>query len=376
MKKLFLLLALFIIAFNLINAQSNNCPVVSPLLEAAAKEENPCPQCDDCTVPENVPLSTMKANYSVKSNNDKVIGFTTKGELIADRDPNQTDPDIPSDENLEAVIDHVGSYMDIEALLECINLNCFVSDMTFGGQAFNVLDSINISDLNKYLAENGYEGSPLTQMHIDSLQSFFEYHNIDSIAAWVFCNDGLPGNGGNSFVSCEDLITFQGPCDGNIIVDDGPLPLTERSGPGDMTDGELDLFSSQMQGLGIADRMQAPPTADIQKVMTAINAGVNLFNGLPDIGLSIMNFDARDIEIPIGINNTGTGVKVNEYSSDLGISWSLDAGGVITRSMKGLPDEYEGYSYGKGIGPAPTLKPCGRISGLGIQAILRIFCQK
>lgn len=371
MKKLFLLSILSIIAFNLVNAQSNNCPVVSPLLEAAGREENPCPQCSDCTIPENVPLSTMKADYSTKNNNDKVIGFITKGDLIADRDPNQTDPDSPSDENLEAVVNHVGSYMDIEAMLECINLNCFVSSMTFGGQAFNVLDSINIDDLNKYLLESGYEGDPVSQMHIDSLQNFFEYHNIDSIAAWVFCNEGLPGGGRDtSSVDCEDLITYQGPCDSIIVGENGPLPLTERSGPGDMTDGELDLFSSQMQGLGIADKMQAPPTADIKKIMTAINAGVNLFNGLPDIGLNLMNFDARDIGIPIGINNTGTGVKVNEYSSDLGMSWSLDAGGVITRSMKGLPDEFDGYSYGEGIGPAPTLKPCGRISGLGIQAVI------
>ncbi len=48
--------------------------------------------------------------------------------------------------------------------------------------------------------------------------------------------------------------------------------------------------------------------------------------------------------MPVAINYNATGVKLHQYSSFVGINWNLQAGGSITRVVRGRPDESDsGY---------------------------------
>jgi len=71
---------------------------------------------------------------------------------------------------------------------------------------------------------------------------------------------------------------------------------------------------------------------------------VSKYTGLPDISIPLWNIQEGDIKVPISISYHASGIKVEENASWVGLGWSLNAGGVITRSMRGQPDE-RGYLY-------------------------------
>ena len=67
---------------------------------------------------------------------------------------------------------------------------------------------------------------------------------------------------------------------------------------------------------------------------------VNLYTGTPQIGIPLGEIESRQLSIPLGLNYHGSGVKVEDIPGWVGLNWALDAGGVITRSLRGLPDEF------------------------------------
>ena len=73
---------------------------------------------------------------------------------------------------------------------------------------------------------------------------------------------------------------------------------------------------------------------------------VDLYTGVAQINLPLMKLKGKDFDLPISISYHSAGNKVNEESSQVGLGWVLNAGGVITRSVRGLPDDHkpgEGY---------------------------------
>jgi hypothetical protein len=75
--------------------------------------------------------------------------------------------------------------------------------------------------------------------------------------------------------------------------------------------------------------------------------GVSYYTGSPSIGIPLYDIKARDITVPISLSYNATGIKVEEVGSRVGMGWSLNAGGVITRNVRGRPDDlYRGYIDG------------------------------
>jgi YD repeat-containing protein len=79
---------------------------------------------------------------------------------------------------------------------------------------------------------------------------------------------------------------------------------------------------------------------------------VSYHTGIPQINIPLYTVKAGSLELPIGLSYHASGLKVNETASWVGAGWSLDAGGVITRTVMGLPDEkgtgsgaVNGYGY-------------------------------
>jgi hypothetical protein len=66
---------------------------------------------------------------------------------------------------------------------------------------------------------------------------------------------------------------------------------------------------------------------------------VSYHTGIPQIGIPLYTVKAGPISLPVGLNYHASGLKVMEPASWVGAGWSLDAGGVITRTVMGQPDE-------------------------------------
>lgn len=80
----------------------------------------------------------------------------------------------------------------------------------------------------------------------------------------------------------------------------------------------------------------SPTAASLGKF---VDQPVNYGQGLPEISYPIYEVAEGPLKLPVSLNYHAQGIKVAEPASWVGANWSLNAGGVITRSVRGAPDE-------------------------------------
>lgn len=66
---------------------------------------------------------------------------------------------------------------------------------------------------------------------------------------------------------------------------------------------------------------------------------VSLYSGLVDISIPVYEIKSGSLSLPISIKYHPSGIKVNELASWVGLGWTLDAGGMISRKVNGNVDE-------------------------------------
>ena len=65
---------------------------------------------------------------------------------------------------------------------------------------------------------------------------------------------------------------------------------------------------------------------------------VNGSSGVPGISVPLLEVKGTSMSVPISLSYHGSGNKVADYASWVGLGWSLNAGGVVTRSIYGESD--------------------------------------
>jgi hypothetical protein len=83
-------------------------------------------------------------------------------------------------------------------------------------------------------------------------------------------------------------------------------------------------------------RTVVSPTPNASAIARYSEWPVNLYTGLPTIDIPVYTFKSRDVSLPISISYHAGGNRVTEIASWVGLGWSLQGGGVITRSVRGL----------------------------------------
>lgn len=66
---------------------------------------------------------------------------------------------------------------------------------------------------------------------------------------------------------------------------------------------------------------------------------VNYHTGIPNISIPVYTIEEGPLRLPVSLSYHASGLKVMETASWVGAGWSLNAGGVITRSVRGVSDE-------------------------------------
>jgi hypothetical protein len=69
---------------------------------------------------------------------------------------------------------------------------------------------------------------------------------------------------------------------------------------------------------------------------------VSLSSGLPDVAIPLFTLTGHTLELPITLRYAGGGILVEEIGGWVGLGWALEAGGVITRTVRGVADEKPG----------------------------------
>ncbi len=84
---------------------------------------------------------------------------------------------------------------------------------------------------------------------------------------------------------------------------------------------------------------QATPNSNVLEELAEIP--VDLSSGRPFISLPLGSIDGLTAKLNVGAVYDPSGRKVDELSSFLGLGWNLSIGGIITRTVHGLPDEMQ-----------------------------------
>lgn len=84
--------------------------------------------------------------------------------------------------------------------------------------------------------------------------------------------------------------------------------------------------------------VQTPTAASLGKYG---DVGVSYFTGNSNITIPLYEMNVRGVKMPISLDYDATGVMPNSLPSWAGQNWTLNIGGVITRTVKGRRDEWK-----------------------------------
>ena len=90
----------------------------------------------------------------------------------------------------------------------------------------------------------------------------------------------------------------------------------------------------------INELVSVPSSPEAQAFTKYGNVPVSLYTGTPNISLPLHVLKGRELEIPISLTYDASGVRVDQISTWVGLGWNLNAGGVVSRQVNGLPDDY------------------------------------
>ncbi|MCH7411761.1 hypothetical protein MM239_20410 [Belliella sp. DSM 111904] len=89
-----------------------------------------------------------------------------------------------------------------------------------------------------------------------------------------------------------------------------------------------------------------PPSPNAASLAKYGSIPVGLSTGIPSISIPVYDYSYQDkLNLSVSLSYHAGGIKVDEMASNVGIGWSLFAGGAITRVMKGIPDETNTYGF-------------------------------
>lgn len=88
-----------------------------------------------------------------------------------------------------------------------------------------------------------------------------------------------------------------------------------------------------------------PPSPTAYALGNYGNTPVGLFTGSPNISVPLFTYKTNNISLPLNLFYGSNGIKVDEVSSNVGLGWNLNFGGVITRMVRDFPDELKPNSY-------------------------------
>lgn len=80
------------------------------------------------------------------------------------------------------------------------------------------------------------------------------------------------------------------------------------------------------------------PSPEAYSMMQYEEIPVSLYTGIPDISVPLYNIRSNDWTLPIALSYHASGIKISQEASWVGLGWNLQAGGMISRSIRGKDD--------------------------------------
>jgi len=92
---------------------------------------------------------------------------------------------------------------------------------------------------------------------------------------------------------------------------------------------------------------------------------VSMFTGIPDITIPLYEIKTKNFSVPITLSYHAGGNKVNDFAPWVGLGWSLNAGGRVTRKCNGKDDQL----YTRNVPLASSIDPQNAADHLYLQMV-------
>ena len=253
-----------------------------------------------------------------------------------------SDPAAPSINTVGNIINAIKESGALDYGAGCFNLNC----LDVGSMADGLNQGQIATEINNYGNSQGETNLSATVSAgvADALADIDLISTLNSLLG----------------LNIPDL----GPCPPDDVISFSGLPPLWNNGdpesgspPPPGTEADQNYFSQTIPGLGLEGPGSAMPSPSAMENVQSVDAGVDMYNGSQSASIPLYTIQSNDISIPISLSSTTNGLKVNEMGTLVGQNWNLIASNMISRVVKGLPDEYYGYTTGVGVGKRPKIGP-------------------
>jgi len=356
MKHLSLLTFLFFFILNFTTVQAQDCVINPPITDDMFEEgDADCFGSSIIYTAEDLDAQSDEHSTIFGEPIDDVSFEDVEG--IIDKDRTETN------ENMRDVVAGTFGDMSLEEIYECFDLGCpeLVNNMQSQvDQLAFLFESISPEDIAEFQDSLIDDDPDLTfGDHVGDVNQFggtvssaITDIDLSVIIGQAFGID--PNDPNNS--DCDNNI-WNSELGGMLMRSSGKQfkrelegKILERVEDFMMEDGgftsDPNAFIGEIEGLGSLGS-NPTPTPEATSVINAVNSSVDLYNGKGNFGMSLDDIGVKDISIPVGIGTTPGELKVDDYDGLLGSNTNLNAGGRITRMVKGLPDDFVGTTHGK-----------------------------
>jgi YD repeat-containing protein len=81
-----------------------------------------------------------------------------------------------------------------------------------------------------------------------------------------------------------------------------------------------------------------PPSPEVAELAKYTSIPVSYYSGVPNISIPIGTLSCGNISVPVSLSYNAGGIQVDQTASNVGLGWSLQAGGCISQTVNGLDD--------------------------------------
>ena len=129
------------------------------------------------------------------------------------------------------------------------------------------------------------------------------------------------------------------------------------------------FYALHAQSLGSFDPSgNITPSAETFAVSKYGKLSPAMYTGAMSYSLPILTYEDPEFSIPINLSYHFDGYRPAEHSGMVGYGWTLDCGGVITREVRGFPDEGPVFQNGSTLGWAQARAQGITYSYLGVRS--------
>lgn len=103
------------------------------------------------------------------------------------------------------------------------------------------------------------------------------------------------------------------------------------------------------------------PSPDAGSIVKSANIPISYYTGIPSVTIPLWEMTGRKLKLDLSLQYHASGIKVEDISGWVGLGWSLNSGGVVSRTVRGIADDLNmGYlSAGGNSLPNISKDPAG-----------------